>query len=113
MTGKLSVKSKIVTQYIKSTEEYWEGNSKYFRKQLPLKKPYKIGIHFIRDSKRKYDWVNPVQTVQDLMVQFNWIEDDNINIMYPYPMTMHREGYSSIKKESAGVFIRIKKTDVK
>jgi len=31
------------------------------------KKPYKIGIHFIRGTHHKYDWVNPIQTIQDEM----------------------------------------------
>lgn len=105
-TGKYLVNSKQVNSYIKKTQEYWSFNREIFIKKLSkYKKPYKIGFYFIRDSKRKYDWVNPLQTVQDLMVKYRWIEDDNTSIMYPFSFSYmnKREHYS----KEGGVIIKI------
>lgn len=72
-------------------------------------KPYKIGFHFIRGSKHKYDFVNPVQTVQDLMVTYGWLEDDNIEIMLPLPLEypVDSGSFSSYSKQEPGVVIEI------
>jgi len=66
----------------------------------------KIGMHFIRKQKRLYDWVNPVQTIQDEMVKHEWIEDDNVDIIFPFPLKVFKE-YTSYNKEEPGVIIKI------
>lgn len=48
-----------------------------------LPKPLKISFTFIRGTKHKFDYINPLQTVQDIMVKYNWIEDDNADIIIP------------------------------
>ena len=60
-----------------------------------------VGFYFIRDSRRKFDYVNPLQTVQDAMVKHKWIEDDNMEMLLPI-----FEGYH-VDKERAGVHITI------
>lgn len=106
-TGKFLVNSKQTVKYIKESEKYWIQNKDNFLdliKNLP--KPYFIGLHFIRDSKRHYDWINPVQTVQDLMVKYGWLEDDDIDNILPIPTrVMHK--FSTVYPFSPGVFIRV------
>ena len=60
-----------------------------------------VSFQFIRGSKHKFDYINPAQTVQDLMVKNNWIEDDNCEYIIP-----HFEPYK-YDKENPGVYITI------
>lgn len=64
-------------------------------------KPFKIGFYFIRDSKRRFDYVNICQLPLDLMVKYNWIKDDNMQEVIPFFL-----GYE-IDKERAGVIIKV------
>jgi Holliday junction resolvase RusA-like endonuclease len=64
-------------------------------------KPYKVSFKFIRKSRHKFDYVNPLQTVLDLMVKYLWIEDDNADEIIP-----SFEPYE-YNKEEPGVIIKI------
>lgn len=76
------------------------------------KKPYLIGLHFVRDSKRKADFHNLAQIVMDLLVAHGFIEDDDMTEVFPIPMD--REGlvfpnprnYFSIDRDNPGVYIK-------
>ncbi len=46
-------------------------------------KPFKVGFYFIRNSRRKFDYINPIQTLADLMVQAGWLPDDNADEFWP------------------------------
>ena len=108
------IMSKTVRNYLKEYEYQWkdEENKKIFLEMLHgLEKPYKIAIHFVRGTKHKYDWVNMVQGVQDLMVKHNWIEDDNTDIMYPSLLEIEGS-YSSYSKETPGVYISVENSDI-
>ena len=109
-TGRFLVVSKATKKYIKATEAHWKGKAVLFKKKLAKKqKPYKIGFHFVRGSKHQYDFVNPVQTVQDLMVTYGWLEDDNVDIMLPFPLEYPEKSsqFSSYNKTEPGVYIEI------
>lgn len=71
-------------------------------KELPLE----IGFHFIRDSKRKFDFHNIVQVVLDLMTAHDIIIDDNMNCVIPFALKMNSKFYS-VDKENPGVWIKI------
>ena len=78
------IHSETAMRYIKATEwDYISGKKKFQDMIKGLEKPYYVSFTFIRDSKRKFDYVNPAQTVQDLMVKYGWIEDDNCEILIP------------------------------
>ena len=106
-TGKILISSKIVMDYRSNTAGYWLQQKRNFINALKGKdKPYKIGFHFVRDSRRRYDFINPLQTAQDEMVKYGWIEDDNIFELIPFPY--ERNGsYSTVDKLKAGVYIKI------
>jgi hypothetical protein len=76
----------------------------------PLKKctdyPLKLGFHFIRDSKRNWDFGNACQIVQDLLVAFDYIPDDNVNYVLPFPLEIDGK-YWSYDKDNSGVIIKI------
>jgi len=67
-------------------------------------KPLLIGFYFVRDSNRAFDFVNPLQTVQDMMVSYGWIPDDNIKEMIPIPVQIDGR-YYHVDKDGAGVYI--------
>mgnify|MGYP003136857359 CR=1 FL=1 len=103
-TGRYSIASKATRRYWKESELYWIKLRKEFTKQLKkLEKPYKIKFTFIRKSKHKFDYINPCQTVQDLMVKHKWLEDDNCDIINPV------FGNYKYDKDKPGVIIKILK----
>ena len=70
------------------------------------KYPCKIGIHFVRNKKNRFDFHNLVQVIFDLMVAFSIIEDDNMDCILPFPMQIDGKWYS-IDKENPGCYIAI------
>lgn len=82
-----SLPSVACEKYYKISEDDWSCplNKKKFLAMIKGKTaPYKVEFTFVRDSKRRFDYINPCQTVQDLMVKKGWIEDDNANYIIPY-----------------------------
>jgi len=71
-------------------------------KQLPLE----IGFHFVRNSKRKFDFHNIVQIVLDLMTAHDIIEDDNMDCVIPFALKIG-QGFYSVDKDNPGVYIKI------
>ena len=101
-TGKMLIHSKTTMNYIKQTKSFYAENEEYFKKMLVGKeKPYRVTFKFIRGSRRKFDYVNPLQTVQDLMVKNNWIEDDNCDNIIPIFETYEYD------KDNPGVIIKV------
>jgi len=71
-------------------------------KELPLE----IGFHFVRDSKRKFDFHNIVQVVLDLLTAHDFIIDDNMDCVIPF--ALKRDGkFYSVDKKNCGVWIKI------
>tara|TARA_R110002012_G_scaffold59679_1_gene156285 strand:- start:4446 stop:4820 length:375 start_codon:yes stop_codon:yes gene_type:complete len=106
-TGRMLIKSKTTRVYEAATEKVWKENKDRFIEMLAGKeKPYVVGFYFVRGSRHKYDWVNPVQTVQDLMVKHEWIEDDNTTIMVPKPFKIKGK-FDHYDKEKPGVYIKV------
>ena len=84
-TGKtLLINSKTVQKYLKESKADWLINKNEFLKMLKDKeKPYKVELFFIRDSKRKFDYINAAQIVFDLMQHYGYIEDDDSTNVIP------------------------------
>lgn len=79
-----------------------------FNKQIKGKKlPLEIGFHFVRDSKRKFDFHNIVQVILDLLTAHDIIIDDNMDCVIPYALKLDNKWYST-DKENSGVWITIK-----
>nr|DAR84485.1 MAG TPA: crossover junction endodeoxyribonuclease [Caudoviricetes sp.] len=99
---KLLLNSKIVRKYIDKSEMDWRFNKTEFFKMLKGKnKPYKIELYFIRDSKRKFDYINAAQIIFDLMQHYGYIEDDDSQNIIPV-----FKGYK-VDKLNAGVEINV------
>ena len=81
---KLLLNSKIVRKYIDKSEMDWRFNKTEFFKMLKGKeKPYKIELFFIRDSRRRFDYINAAQIIFDLMQEYGYIEDDDSTNVIP------------------------------
>ena len=102
-TGKkLLLNSKTVQNYIKDSKADWLINKNGFLKMLKGKeKPYKVELFFIRDSKRRFDYINAAQIVFDLMQEYGYIEnDDSTNVIPVF------KGFE-VDKTRAGVEIEV------
>ena len=103
-TGKMLIHSKATRNYIRDTKEFYRHWEESFNSQVILNTTtdvIHVDFYFIRSSRRKFDYINPAQTVQDLMVKYGWIEDDNCDIIVP-----HFSGYH-VDKNNPGVLIRV------
>ena len=64
-------------------------------------KPYRIELYFIRDTKRRFDYINAAQIIFDLMQEYGYIEDDDSTNIIPV-----FKGFE-VDKEMAGVKIEV------
>ncbi len=97
-----SISKKEVTEYVKRENVFRE---KISHLDMDKSKLHKIYFHFVRDSKRKFDFHNCCQIIADLMVCHDVIEDDNMDYFLPVPYK--RDGkYYSVDKDSPGVYIK-------
>ena len=102
-TGKYFVVSKTVTKYRKATRAEYERMAPQFKfEAAKYELPLTVTFTFVRGTKHKFDYINPCQTVQDDMVKYGWIEDDNCEFVIPI-----FEPYE-YDKEYPGVWIEIK-----
>ena len=108
-TGRYFIVSKQTQRYYKNSKKYWIENKKEFHKLLKgkdsqNKAPYRITFKFIRKSRHKFDYINPAQTIQDQMVKFGWITDDNADEMIPIFLEFE------YNKDNPGVYINVLKS---
>ena len=98
------ISSKTTMRYIKNTQYDYIKNKNKFKSMIEgLEKPYIISFKFIRGTKHRFDYINPAQTVQDLMVKHDWLDDDSCKDMIP---VFEKYEYN---KENPGVYISIEK----
>ena len=97
------ISSEITHRYKKNTTVFYNAYRNKFQSLIDgLPTPYNVNFKFIRDTKRKFDLINAAQIVQDLMVDHDWIEDDNYTILNP------SFSYPEVDKSNPGVVITIK-----
>jgi len=78
------INSEVTEKYIKNSKADWILNKRNFVKMLVGKeKPYRIELYFIRDSRRKFDYINAAQIVFDLMQEYGYIENDDSQNIIP------------------------------
>jgi hypothetical protein len=83
-TGNALIWGKAAQKYRRETTLIWKALRSSFIKEFESKeKPVRISFTFIRGTHHKFDYSGPLETIQDLMVQFGWIEDDNADIILP------------------------------
>lgn len=103
-TGKNFVTSSALCKnYTNQTDMFYVGFREKFLQLIKGKeKPYKIKFQFIRDSQRRFDFINVVQAPLDLMIINKWIEDDCATEVVP--VFDENVGYD---KKLSGVIITV------
>jgi Holliday junction resolvase RusA-like endonuclease len=94
------VSSDACKKYEKAAKRYYLINAPVFRELTKdLKPPYTVFFKLVRATKQRFDYGNILQMVQDMMVECEWLEDDNADFLLPIPIQYE------IDKENPGVFI--------
>jgi hypothetical protein len=100
--GNRSLPSKATERWRKLTKDYWLTRKGEFLQMLEGKeKPYRVHMQFVRGTRHKFDYSNPCETVQDEMVKYGWLDDDNCTEMMPV------FDLYSYNKENPGVWIYV------
>lgn len=68
--------------------------------------PLVLGFNFVRDTQRKFDFINACQIVCDLLVAHRFVDDDDMKHLVPMPM-MVNGSYYSVCKDRPGVWLEI------
>ena len=68
--------------------------------------PFEIGFHFVRSSKRAFDFNNATQILADIFVAHGFIHDDSMDYFIPYALKLNGK-YYSVDKENPGVYIKL------
>ena len=72
--------------------------------------PCEVGLHFVRQTKSRFDLINIAQIIMDLMVAFGIIDDDDTSHVVPRNVWINGQP-SSVNKTNPGVFILILNKD--
>jgi len=99
-----SLRDKTVKGYV-NRPNLFQPCADIIKENIAQDYPVNFGFHFIRDSKRKFDFHNAVHIIADLLVIHGVISDDDMDHFIPYCHKNENGNYYSIDKESPGVWI--------
>ena len=114
-----SSKHKIVKGYVdKSRPNQIELIREQFEQmKVGKENPIFIGYHQVRKTKALFDFNNSVEIIQDLLTAHDLIEDDNVQFVFPIPMSITGElptlqnlrtkQWYSVDKENPGVWLKV------
>ena len=68
--------------------------------------PLVLGYHFIRNSKRSFDYINACQIIFDLLSAHDFIPDDDMQHLVPVPLKIDSRWWH-VDKDSPGVILKI------
>lgn len=93
--------------YIKNTQWLWAKARSQWQKEIQGKElPLCVGLHFVRKTRHAFDYINPSETIQDLMQKYQWIFTDDCHniITFPFRIDGH---YFSHDPQKPGVYIKV------
>lgn len=100
IVGKRLIKSKLSMKCFDTyIPQMLSIKSKWLKETADKPKPLRLHIQFVRDSRRRFDYINAAQTLQDCMVKAGLIKDDNSDELLPI-----FEPYTYDKK-NGGVYV--------
>ena len=101
--NKRIISSKLVQYYERWATPLLKEQLSIWQKMIQNKPlPLKVSFYFYRDSKRKWDFVNIVQVIADLMQKEGYLVDDDTKNFIPL-----YAGEEVTTKKEAGVIITI------
>jgi hypothetical protein len=98
----------------KTVKEYKDPNRpNLFRQQVGnffdgVEYPVILGFHFVRKTRAKFDYINSMHILHDLLTAHDFIPDDNCDCLVPQVMKLNGQ-YYSINKNEPGVWLKIMK----
>lgn len=100
--------SKATNRYALESESQYIDLAPIFRKVYnSLEKPIKVEFLFFRETIQEWDFPNLCQMPLDLMVKHDWIADDNVNCILPYPPPCLP--FWAVDKNNSGLQLKIMK----
>lgn len=103
--NKRVIASRLCKEYRQVMGKVFQENLKEWEKQKPKdNKQIYVGFYFYRDSRRKWDFVNIVQIIADMMQDYLYLTDDDTKHFIPIYM-----GEELAKKEKSGFKMKILK----
>lgn len=99
------ISSKLCREYRTQMGEVFQNNLNEWKKQYDKTdhtKPIYVGFYFYRDSRRKWDFVNIVQIIADMMQDYLYITDDDTRHFIPIYL-----GEEVVKKNKSGFKMKI------
>jgi len=98
------IDSELTKKWKKEIKDYM---AIYKRPFLDMSKKFEYPLYiqftFVRNSARDFDYINPCQAIQDMMVEYGWLPDDNTKFIKPF------FGDVIIDRDQPGVYIKILK----
>ena len=103
--NKRVIASRLCKEYRQVMGKVFQDNLKEWEKQKPKdNEPIYVGFYFYRDSRRKWDFVNIVQIIADMMQDYLYLSDDDTKHFIPIYI-----GEELAKKEKSGFKMKILK----
>lgn len=79
------IKKAVARQQEKDLAVFLMANKRTWDKMIEDKPfPLKVGFYVYRKTRRRFDWVNIVQGLQDAMVKNKYLPDDSAIYLTPY-----------------------------
>lgn len=84
IVGKRLIKSKVAMRCFDTyLPQLIAIKPKWLKETAGKPKPLRLHIQFVRDSRRRFDYINACQTLQDCIVKAGLIKDDNADELIP------------------------------
>jgi len=105
--GNKIINSEAYHTYVKNTEWLWIKTRQKWLDQIKDKTPpYLVGLHYVRSTNQIFDYINPNETIQDLMQKFEWIPVDDCKTIITFPFMIDGKWYQ-VNKHNPGVYIKL------
>lgn len=81
--------SKQVQEYEEDMKPFFLQKKIIWDKFKPDYYPINLGLYFVRNSNRTFDYINAAQIIMDQMQKYNYIKEDNIIYVKPFFLGYH------------------------
>lgn len=101
-----SSSKKTVEGYARTPDTFKPIADRLRQELTKFDKPYKLQFYFVRKTKNRFDFGNGCEIIFDLFTSYNVWEDDNCDIVLPFPWVIDNSCYK-VDKNNPGVYIKV------
>jgi len=101
-----SSSKKTVEGYARTPDTFKPIADRLRQELTKFDKPYKLQFYFVRKTKSRFDFGNGCEIIFDLLTSYNVWEDDNCDIVLPFPWVIDNSCYK-VDKDNPGVYIKV------